>query len=175
MSQQRESGDVRPRLVTMTKSPLFLGYFISPSRGFVSHNTRPTMHHSEQKCARFCSEWCMIVRYGRNALWDLWDWSIIMCYYDVAMVLNIPWFHGDLVGCNDVTISVYIFIVNLLLHFIFPSIAFLLRIYDEMGCVYVFIEAFISIIQASTKSRMMLNWMSWPQTLHQRKPCYTWL
>ena len=34
----------------------------------------PTMHHSEQKCAHFCSEWC-IVGYGTGALWDLWIWS----------------------------------------------------------------------------------------------------
>ena len=27
----------------------------------------PTMHHSEQKCAHFCSEWC-IVRYGTDAV-----------------------------------------------------------------------------------------------------------
>ena len=31
----------------------------------------PTMYHSEQKCAHFCSEWC-IVGYGTAALWDLW-------------------------------------------------------------------------------------------------------
>ena len=159
---------------TKIKSPLFLNYFISPSRGFVSHNTRPTMHHWKQKFARFYSEWC-IARYGTGALCDLWDPSIIMFHYDVAMLLNIPWFHGDLDGCNDVTISVYIFTVNLLLHFIFSSIAFQLRIYDKMGCIYVFIEVFLSIIQSSTKCRMMLNWMSWPQTLHQHKPCYTWL
>ena len=30
----------------------------------------PTMHHSEQKCAHFCSE-CCIVGYGTGALWDL--------------------------------------------------------------------------------------------------------
>ena len=38
-----------------------------------SHNAPvpyPTMHHSEQKCAHFCSEWC-IVGYGTGALWDL--------------------------------------------------------------------------------------------------------
>ena len=35
----------------------------------------PTMHHSEQKCAHFCSEWC-IVGCGIGALWDLWIWSI---------------------------------------------------------------------------------------------------
>ena len=42
-----------------------------------SHNApvpHPTMHHSEQKCAHFCSEWC-IVGYGTGALWDLWDCS----------------------------------------------------------------------------------------------------
>ena len=35
----------------------------------------PTMHHSEQKYARFVSEWC-IVGYRTGALWDLWDWFI---------------------------------------------------------------------------------------------------
>ena len=33
------------------------------------------MRHSEQKCAHFYSEWCIVV-YGTGALWDLWDWSI---------------------------------------------------------------------------------------------------
>ena len=33
------------------------------------------MHHSEQKCAHFCSEWC-IVGYGTGALWNLWIRSI---------------------------------------------------------------------------------------------------
>ena len=28
------------------------------------------MHHSEQKCAHFCSEWC-IVGYGTGAFWDI--------------------------------------------------------------------------------------------------------
>ena len=39
-----------------------------------SHNAPvpyPTMHHSEQKCAHFCSEWCM-VGYGTGVLWHLW-------------------------------------------------------------------------------------------------------
>ena len=35
----------------------------------------PTMLHSEQKCAHFCSEWS-IVGYGTGAFWDLWNWSI---------------------------------------------------------------------------------------------------
>ena len=33
------------------------------------------MQHSEQKCAHFCSE-CCIMGYGTGAFWDLWDWSI---------------------------------------------------------------------------------------------------
>ena len=35
----------------------------------------PTMLHSEQICAHFCSEWS-IVRYGTDAFWDLWIRSI---------------------------------------------------------------------------------------------------
>ena len=35
----------------------------------------PTMHYSEQKCAHFCSEWC-IVGYRTGAFWDLWGYSI---------------------------------------------------------------------------------------------------
>ena len=34
-----------------------------------------TIHHSEQKCAHFCSEWC-VVGYGIGALCGLWYWSI---------------------------------------------------------------------------------------------------
>ena len=34
----------------------------------------PTMHCSEQKCAHFCTEWC-IEGSGISALWDLWIWS----------------------------------------------------------------------------------------------------
>ena len=33
------------------------------------------MHNSGQKCAYFCSEWC-IVGYRTGALWDLWNWPI---------------------------------------------------------------------------------------------------
>ena len=35
----------------------------------------PTMLHSEQKCAHFCSEWS-IAGYGTGTFWDLWNWSI---------------------------------------------------------------------------------------------------
>ena len=41
----------------------------------------PTMHHSEQKCAHFCSEWC-IVGYGTGVLRDLCNRSIVMCVLD---------------------------------------------------------------------------------------------
>ena len=34
----------------------------------------PTIHHSEQKCAHFCSEWC-VVGYETGALWDLQERS----------------------------------------------------------------------------------------------------
>ena len=47
---------------------------MSTDQFFKSHNALvpyPTMHHSEQKCAHFCSEWC-IVGYGTGALWELW-------------------------------------------------------------------------------------------------------
>ena len=62
------------------------GYEIRPSRdqSHKSHNAPvpyPTMHHSEQKCAHFCSEW-YIVAYGTGALWDLWIWSIGWCQCD---------------------------------------------------------------------------------------------
>ena len=36
----------------------------------------PTMRNSEQKCAHFCSEWC-IVGYGTGAFWDLWIRPIV--------------------------------------------------------------------------------------------------
>ena len=36
----------------------------------------PTMLHSEQKCAHFCSEWSIVV-YGIGAFWDLWNWPIV--------------------------------------------------------------------------------------------------
>ena len=47
----------------------------------------PTMHHSEQKCAHFCSDWC-ILGYGTGALWDLWDWSIEFTVYPSSFRSN---------------------------------------------------------------------------------------
>ena len=49
-----------------------------------SHNAPvpyPTMQHSEQKCAHFCSE-CCIVGYETGALWDFWNWSIDWLRYN---------------------------------------------------------------------------------------------
>ena len=46
----------------------------------------PTMLHSEQKCAHFCSKWS-IVGYGPGTFWDLWNWSIDMLEY----VAEIKW------------------------------------------------------------------------------------
>ena len=49
------------------------------------------MHHSEQKCAYFCSEWC-IVGYGTGTLWDLWTWFIWATnhYRGVSWLLKSP-------------------------------------------------------------------------------------
>ena len=53
-----------------------------------AHVPYPTILHSEQKCAHFCSEWS-IVGDGTDAFWDLWirsfchDWchnNTIRCY-----------------------------------------------------------------------------------------------
>ena len=43
----------------------------------------PTMHHSEQKRARFCSEWC-ILGYRTGALWGLWYWFIPFVSFKVT-------------------------------------------------------------------------------------------
>ena len=68
-----------------------------------SHNAPvpyPTMHHSEQKCAHFCSEWC-IMGYGRGALWDLWDWSIASLFWGVwTMFLHARWPHCRCLVCK---------------------------------------------------------------------------
>ena len=53
------------------------------------HLSYPIMHHLEQSCARFGSEWC-IVGSGTGALWDLWDWSnrINVSYQKLASDYN---------------------------------------------------------------------------------------
>ena len=49
----------------------------------------PANHHSEQKCAHFCPEWC-VMGYGTGALWDLWIWSISL---PMGFPFPIIWFH----------------------------------------------------------------------------------
>ena len=42
------------------------------------------MHHSEQKYAHLCFEWCVMV-YGIDASWDLWDWYITHTVHTVVV------------------------------------------------------------------------------------------
>ena len=49
----------------------------------------PTMLHSEQKCACFCSEWS-IGGYGIGAFWDLLNWSIPQQYRTKQYSCKIP-------------------------------------------------------------------------------------
>ena len=57
------------------------GIFINAHHFFIlkkSHNASvpyPTMHHSRQKCAQLCSEWCT-AGYGTGAFWNLWNHSL---------------------------------------------------------------------------------------------------
>ena len=63
------------------------------------------MHHSEHKCAYFCSKRC-ILGYGTGTLWDLWIWSIEQClnwtgdkYWDIwentfTKETHITWFQS---------------------------------------------------------------------------------
>ena len=55
-----------------------------------SHNAPvpyPTMHHSEQKCAHFCYEWC-IVGYETGALWDFLNCEIGLNEASEASITN---------------------------------------------------------------------------------------
>ena len=52
-------------------------WFIPMNKSNLSHSAPvlyPTTHHSEQKYAHFCSEWCILV-YRTGAFWYLWEWS----------------------------------------------------------------------------------------------------
>ena len=58
----------------------------------------PTVHHSEQKCAHFCSVWS-IMGYGKGAFWDLWIRSITVLHAQLwwsflCQVSDIIWYHG---------------------------------------------------------------------------------
>ena len=50
----------------------------------------PTMLHSEQKCADFCSEWS-VVGYGTCALWDLWIGSVVTSFPDNISICLTHW------------------------------------------------------------------------------------
>ena len=44
-----------------------------------SHNASvsfSTMHHSDQKCVLFCSDWCAVG--NGTGMWDEWIWSIVI-------------------------------------------------------------------------------------------------
>ena len=44
-----------------------------------SHNASvsfSTMHHSDQKCVLFCSDWCAVG--NGTGIWDVWIWSIVI-------------------------------------------------------------------------------------------------
>ena len=69
------------------------------------------MHHLEQKCVHFCSEWC-IVGYGRGAICDLWNWS---------RTLVIIQFNGQ--GLNYVNMDVFL-------------CGFFLNVFLIMNCIY---------------------------------------
>ena len=48
----------------------------------------PTKHHSEQKCAHFCSVWC-IVGYRTSAFWELWICSTRASYiFEAPMTIG---------------------------------------------------------------------------------------
>ena len=80
-----------------------------------SHNAPvpyPTMHHSEQKCAHFCSEWCIagyqelitVISswgYAIGALWDLWIWSIDCLPYRIQEVAAITQLFPDVCPTNS--------------------------------------------------------------------------
>ena len=60
-----------------------------PAQSHKSHNAPapyPTIHHSEQTCTQFCSEWCM-EEYGTGALWDLFLlWVVYYGIWDMSIV-----------------------------------------------------------------------------------------
>ena len=80
-----------------------------------SHNVPvpyPTMHHSEQKCAHFCSEWC-IVEYEADALWisdvilpaidnHQAEWPVCTHHsVQKAPAISLPWRHNECDGVSN--------------------------------------------------------------------------
>ena len=79
-------------------------------QSYKSHNALySTMHHSEQKCIHFHSEWC-IVGYGTITLWDLLDWSLATLAITVANNLRClnPHWHRAVSRYDTVNILVVV-------------------------------------------------------------------
>ena len=81
-----------------------------------SHNAPvpyPTMLHSEQKYAHFCSEWS-IMGYGTSAFWDLWNRSIRIplkrrcCHLDDILVTDCTESYQNSSFCHHREISVVV-------------------------------------------------------------------
>ena len=64
---------VASKHISLERDQLILLFSNGTDRSHKSHNAfvpYPTIHHSEQKCAHFCSE-RYIVGYGTQAFWDM--------------------------------------------------------------------------------------------------------
>ena len=93
---------------TSCAGSLFYGRTEAIGQSHKSYNVpvlHHTMHHSEQKCTHFYSEWC-IVGDAMSTLWDLWDWSVprqLMSWLPSSPghhqpcygVQNMCWFHWE--------------------------------------------------------------------------------
>ena len=70
---------------------------ITMDKSCKSHNALfpyPTMYNSEQKCAHFCSEWC-IVGYGTGALWGLWMRSLLRGFMSCSSPSGLHHWHRE--------------------------------------------------------------------------------
>ena len=63
----------------------------------------PTMFHSEQICAHFCSEWS-IVGYGTGAFWDLWHVLFRVFWNDLVFI--VVYVYIQMNKCNTVVSSI---------------------------------------------------------------------
>ena len=71
---------------SLTTKHRYVVYTIDQPRKFQNAPVPyPTMLHSEQKCAQFCSEWS-IVEYRAGALWEL-EISLIWLYTNETFLL----------------------------------------------------------------------------------------
>ena len=100
----------------------FHGCFIHQSHKFrKSPVPYPTRYHSEQRCAHFCSEWC-IVEYGTGPLWGIvrllyyvYCFCLVVCCYDLETVHFIHIFHGYFISTwGFINLNQWWSIVNLI-------------------------------------------------------------